>query len=424
MIKISRHVLANGLRLVHSQDESTQMVALNIVYNVGARDEHPDHTGFAHLFEHLMFGGSVNIPDYDEPLKLDGGENNAWTNNDITNYYLTVPRQNVEIGFWLESDRMLSLDFNERSLDVQRGVVMEEFKQRCLNQPYGDVGHLLRPLAYKVHPYQWPTIGKELSHIANATLDEVKDFFFRFYAPNNAVLAVTGNISFEETVALTEKWFASIPKRDVPVRQLPQEPAQTEERRLVVERNVPVDSLFMAYHMCERAHPDYYAFDILSDILSNGKSSRLNRHLVQEKQLFSSIDAYISGTVDAGLFHISGKPAAGVSLEEAETAVREELNRLQNEAVAVQELEKVKNKFESTQIFGNINYLNVATNLAWFELNGAAEDMEKEVERYRSVTAGQLQAVAQTVFDKRNGVVLYYKGLSPAVSVGEGVKLD
>lgn len=424
MIKISRHVLANGLRLVHSQDESTQMVALNIVYNVGARDEHPDHTGFAHLFEHLMFGGSVNIPDYDAPLQLAGGENNAWTNNDITNYYLTVPRQNVEIGFRLESDRMLSLDFNERSLDVQRGVVMEEFKQRCLNQPYGDVGHLLRPLAYKVHPYQWPTIGKELSHIANATLDEVKDFFFRFYAPNNAVLAVTGNISFEETVALTEKWFASIPKRDVPVRQLPQEPAQTEERRLVVERNVPVDSLFMAYHMCERAHPDYYAFDILSDILSNGKSSRLNRHLVQEKQLFSSIDAYISGTVDAGLFHISGKPAAGVSLEEAETAVREELNRLQNEAVAVQELEKVKNKFESTQIFGNINYLNVATNLAWFELNGAAEDMEKEVERYRSVTAGQLQAVAQTVFDKRNGVVLYYKGLSPAVSVGEGVKLD
>lgn len=413
MIKISRHVLANGLRLVHSQDESTQMVALNIVYNVGARDEHPDHTGFAHLFEHLMFGGSVNIPDYDAPLQLAGGENNAWTNNDITNYYLTVPRQNVEIGFWLESDRMLSLDFNERSLDVQRGVVMEEFKQRCLNQPYGDVGHLLRPLAYKVHPYQWPTIGKELSHIANATLDEVKDFFFRFYAPNNAVLAVTGNISFEETVALTEKWFASIPKRDVPVRQLPQEPAQTEERRLVVERNVPVDSLFMAYHMCERAHPDYYAFDILSDILSNGKSSRLNRHLVQEKQLFSSIDAYISGTVDAG-----------VSLEEAEAAVREELNRLQNEAVAVQELEKVKNKFESTQIFGNINYLNVATNLAWFELNGAAEDMEKEVERYRSVTAGQLQAVAQAAFDKRNGVVLYYKGLSPAVSIGEGVKLD
>ena len=406
MLKINRHILANGLRLVHSQDDSTQMVALNILYNVGARDEHPEHTGFAHLFEHLMFGGSVNIPDYDAPLQLAGGGNNAWTNNDITNYYLTVPRQNVEIGFWLESDRMLSLDFNERSLEVQRGVVMEEFKQRCLNQPYGDVGHLLRPLAYKEHPYQWPTIGKELSHIANATLDEVKDFFFRFYAPNNAVLAVTGNISFEEAVALTEKWFGTIPRRDVPVRRLPQEPVQTEERRLTVERNVPLDALFMAFHMCERAHPDYYAFDILSDILSNGRSSRLNQHLVQEKQLFSSIDASISGSIDAGLFHISGKPSAGVSLEEAEAAVREELKILQNEAIAAQELEKVKNKFESTQIFGNINYLNVATNLAWFELNGVAEDMEKEVERYRAVTAGQLQTVAQTAFDKANGVVL------------------
>ena len=409
MLQINRHILSNGLRLVHSQDASTQMVALNVLYNVGARDENPEHTGFAHLFEHLMFGGSVNIPDYDAPLQLAGGENNAWTNNDITNYYLTVPRQNVETGFWLESDRMLSLDFSERSLEVQRGVVMEEFKQRCLNQPYGDVGHLLRPLAYRVHPYQWPTIGKELSHIANATLEEVKDFFFRFYAPNNAVLAVTGNISFEEAVSLTEKWFGPIPRREVPLRQLPKEPVQTGERRQVVERNVPLDSLFMAYHMCDRLNADYYAFDILSDILSNGRSSRLNQHLVQEKQLFSSIDAYISGTIDAGLFHISGKPAAGVSLEEAEAAVREELNELQTALVQEHELEKVKNKFESTQIFGNINYLNVATNLAWFELNGQAEDMEKEVERYRAVTADRLKAVAQTAFREEHGVVLYYK---------------
>ena len=409
MLQINRHILSNGLRLVHSQDASTQMVALNVLYNVGARDENPEHTGFAHLFEHLMFGGSVNIPDYDAPLQLAGGENNAWTNNDITNYYLTVPRQNVETGFWLESDRMLSLDFSERSLEVQRGVVMEEFKQRCLNQPYGDVGHLLRPLAYRVHPYQWPTIGKELSHIANATLEEVKDFFFRFYAPNNAVLAVTGNISFEEAVSLTEKWFGPIPSRELTLRQLPKEPVQTGERRQVVERNVPLDSLFMAYHMCDRLNADYYAFDILSDILSNGRSSRLNQHLVQEKQLFSSIDAYISGTIDAGLFHISGKPAAGVSLEEAEAAVREELNELQTALVQEHELEKVKNKFESTQIFGNINYLNVATNLAWFELNGQAEDMEKEVERYRAVTADRLIAVAQTAFREENGVVLYYK---------------
>lgn len=409
MLKINKHILNNGLRLVHSQDDSTQMVALNILYNVGARDENPAHTGFAHLFEHLMFGGSVNIPDYDGPLQLSGGENNAWTNNDITNYYLTVPRQNVETGFWLESDRMLSLDFSERSLEVQKGVVTEEFKQRCLNQPYGDVGHLLRPLAYKVHPYQWPTIGKELSHIANATLDEVKDFFFRFYAPNNAVLAVTGNIAFDEAVRLAEKWFGPIPRREVPVRSLPQEPPQMEERRLMVERNVPLDALFMAYHICDRQSPDYYAFDILSDILSNGRSSRLNQHLVQERQVFSSIDAYISGSVDAGLFHISGKPAAGVSLEQAEAAVRGELQELQQTLIAQQELEKVKNKFESTQIFGNMNYLNVATNLAWFELNGRAEDMECEVERYRAVTADQLREVAQAAFNKANGVVLYYK---------------
>ena len=408
-MKVNKLILDNGLRLVHHEDTSTQMVALNIVYDVGARDEHPEHTGFAHLFEHLMFGGSVHIPDYDAPLQQAGGENNAWTNNDITNYYLTVPKSNVEIGFWLESDRMLELAFNEQSLEVQRGVVMEEFKQRCLNQPYGDVGHILRPLAYKVHPYRWPTIGKELSHIANATLEDVKSFFFRFYAPNNAVLAVTGNISWEETVALTEKWFAPIPRREVPVRQLPQEPVQTEARREIVERPVPLDALFMAYHMCDRNHPDYYAFDILSDILSNGRSSRLTQRLVQEQKLFSSIDAYISGTRDAGLLHISGKPAAGISLEQAEAAIRKELEELQQTHIQSQELEKVKNKFESTQIFGNINYLNVATSLSWFELTGKAEDIDRDVERYRAVSAEQLNRVACETFREANSVVLYYK---------------
>ncbi|CAK7088596.1 MAG: putative zinc protease [Enterocloster clostridioformis] len=408
-MKINKKIFDNGLRLVHNEDTSTQMVALNIVYDVGARDEHPEHTGFAHLFEHLMFGGSAHIPDYDAPLQLAGGENNAWTNNDITNYYLTVPKSNVETGFWLESDRMLELAFSEQSLEVQRAVVMEEFKQRCLNQPYGDVGHLLRPLAYQTHPYRWPTIGKDLSHIANATLDEVKEFFFRFYAPNNAVLAVTGNISWEETVRLTEKWFAPIPRRNVPVRQLPQEVVQTAERRQTVERNVPLDALFMAYHMCSREDADYYAFDILSDILSNGRSSRLTRRLVQEQKLFSSLDAYISGTRDAGLLHISGKPSAGVSLDQAEAAVRKELEELKQGLVGEQELEKVKNKFESTQIFGNINYLNVATNLAWFELTGQAEDIDREVDNYRVVTAEQLHRVAQQTFRDENGIVLYYQ---------------
>ena len=409
MLQINKHTLANGLKLVHNRDASTQMVALNVLYQVGARDEHPDHTGFAHLFEHLMFGGSQNIPDYDTPLQLAGGENNAWTNNDITNYYLTVPKQNVEIGFWLESDRMLCLDFSSKSLEVQRGVVMEEFKQRCLNRPYGDTGHLLRPLVYKEHPYQWPTIGKELNHIAQATLQEVEDFFFSFYAPNNAILAVTGNITFEEAVRLAEKWFGPIPRRELKKRNLPAEPQQTEERRLTVERNVPIESLYMAFRMCDRMHPDYYAYDILSDILSNGRSSRLIQHLVHDRQIFSSIDAHISGSIDVGLFHITGKPANGVSLEDAEKAVWEELQIISNELIDEEELEKVKNKFESTQIFGNLNYLNVATNLAWFEMLSRAEDMDKEVENYRTVTSQQLMDVARKAFTRTNYSVLIYK---------------
>lgn len=406
-MKINRYKLNNGLRIVHTQLKSTQMVALNLLYNVGARDENPEHTGFAHLFEHLMFGGSAHIPDFDTPLQRAGGENNAWTNNDITNYYLTVPAQNVEIGFWLESDRMLGLRFNQKSLDVQRDVVMEEFKQRCLNQPYGDVSHLMRPLAYKVHPYQWPTIGKDLSHIANATLPEVRSFFYHYYAPNNAILAVTGNISFEKTVSLAEKWFGSIPRRRVPHRNLALEPEQRKERRLVVERDVPIDALYMAYHMCNRFHPDYYAFDILSDILSNGTSCRLVQHLIKEKQLFTSIDCYISGSIDAGLFQISGKMAPGVSLEQGEAAVREELQKLCDSPVEKHELEKVKNKFESEHIFGLISYLNIATNLAYFELCGKAEDLLDEVARYRSVTPEQLRCVSVSAF--KHPCVLYYK---------------
>ena len=409
MITINRKILDNGLRIVHSEDKSTRMVAINVLYDVGARDEHPEHTGFAHLFEHLMFGGSIHIPDYDTHVQNAGGENNAWTNNDITNYYITLPKQNVETGFWLESDRMLSLDFSEKSLEVQRHVVIEEFKQRNLNQPYGDVGHLVRGLAYQTHPYQWPTIGKEPAHIENATLDEVKDFFFRFYAPNNAILSVTGNISFEDTVALAEKWFGPIPRRDVRPRNLPKELQQTEERRLVVERNVPVDALYMAFHKCDRKHSDYHTFDLMSDILCNGRSSRLIQHLVQQKQVFSSIDAYISGSIDEGLIQIGGKPAPGVSLEVAEAAVWQELEAMKTERIDETELEKVKNRYESEQIFSNINYLNVATNLAFFELIGQAEDINHEVEKYRAVTAEHIMEVSKQTFVKENCSVLYYK---------------
>ena len=412
MIQVNRYTLANGLRIVHNEDDSTQMVALNLLYDVGARDEDPSHTGFAHLFEHLMFGGSLHIPDYDTPVQNAGGENNAWTNNDITNYYITLPHQNVETGFWLESDRMLSLDFSPKSLEVQRQVVIEEFKQRNLNQPYGDASHLLRELAYESHPYRWPTIGKEIAHIAQATLEEVKDFFFRFYAPNNAILAVTGHISFEETIRLAEKWFGPIPARNIPPRQLPAEKPQTAVRRKTVERKVPVDAIYMAFHMSNRMHPDYYVYDMITDILSNGRSSRFIQSLVQEQKLFTSIDAYISGSLDEGLLHVTGKPVEGVSLVQAEEAIWKELEKMKTVPVSEQELEKVKNRYESEQIFNNINYLNVATNLAFFELTGKAEDINEEVGKYRAVTAEQIQATSARCFVPENCSILYYKAIS------------
>ena len=412
MIQVNRYTLANGLRIVHNEDDSTQMVALNLLYDVGARDEDPSHTGFAHLFEHLMFGGSLHIPDYDTPVQNAGGENNAWTNNDITNYYITLPHQNVETGFWLESDRMLSLDFSPKSLEVQRQVVIEEFKQRNLNQPYGDASHLLRELAYESHPYRWPTIGKEIAHIAQATLEEVKDFFYRFYAPNNAILAVTGHISFEETIRLAEKWFGPIPARNISPRQLPAEKPQTAVRRKTVERKVPVDAIYMAFHMSNRMHPDYYVYDMITDILSNGRSSRFIQSLVQEQKLFTSIDAYISGSLDEGLLHVTGKPVEGVSLEQAEEAIWKELEKMKTVPVSEQELEKVKNRYESEQIFNNINYLNVATNLAFFELTGKAEDINEEVGKYRAVTAEQIQATSALCFVPDNCSILYYKAIS------------
>ena len=412
MIQVNRYTLANGLRIVHNEDDSTQMVALNLLYDVGARDEDPSHTGFAHLFEHLMFGGSLHIPDYDTPVQNAGGENNAWTNNDITNYYITLPYQNVETGFWLESDRMLSLDFSPKSLEIQRQVVIEEFKQRNLNQPYGDASHLLRELAYESHPYRWPTIGKEIAHIAQATLEEVKDFFYRFYAPNNAILAVTGHISFEETIRLAEKWFGPIPARNISPRQLPAEKPQTAIRRKTVERKVPVDAIYMAFHMSNRMHPDYYVYDMITDILSNGHSSRFIQSLVQEQKLFTSIDAYISGSLDEGLLHVTGKPVEGVSLEQAEKAIWKELEKMKTVPVSEQELEKVKNRYESEQIFNNINYLNVATNLAFFELTGKAEDINEEVGKYRAVTAEQIQATSARCFVPENCSILYYKAIS------------
>jgi len=409
VIEVSRYLLPNGLKMLHHFDNSTQMVALNIIYDVGSKDEDPSQTGFAHLFEHLMFGGSVNILDFDTPLQKAGGENNAWTSNDITNYYSVVPRQNVETAFWLESDRMLELNFSEKSLSVQKQVVCEEFKQRNLNQPYGDTYMLLRPMAYKVHPYRWPTIGKEISHIENATLEDVKTFFYKHYAPNNAILSIAGNISFEDAVRLTEKWFGPIPRRNIAVRNLPEEPEQKESRFLEVYRSVPLDAITKAWHMCRRTDKEYHSYDLLSDILSNGRSSRLYRHLVMERKMFSDIDASITGDIDAGLFVVTGRLNKGITMEDADEAIKREVSALMAETIEKQELEKVVNKFESNHLFSNINYLNKATNLAYHELIGQAEDINEEVKKYWDITPQDLRRAAQKVFREENSSTLYYR---------------
>lgn len=412
MIEVNKHTLSNGLRMLHHYDDSTQMVALNIVYRVGSRDEDSSRTGFAHLFEHLMFGGSVNIPDFDGPLQEAGGENNAWTSNDITNYYSVVPRQNVETAFWLESDRMLGLEFSEKSLNVQKQVVMEEFKQRNLNQPYGDIPMLIRPLAYQVHPYQWSTIGKELAHIEQATLDDVRDFYFRYYAPNNAILSISGNITFDEALRLSEKWFGPIAARSSLASVIPVEPQQTSSRFLEVKRRVPSDAIMKAYHICARNDRMYYAYDLLSDILSGGRSARLFQELVMERKLFAEVNAYVSGDLDAGLFFITGKPNQGVSLEEGDRAIVEIVDRLASELITPYELRKMVNKFESNHLFSNIDYLSKATNLAYFELLGQAEDINSEPDKYKSLTPEDIRQAAATALTANNCSTLYYRAVS------------
>lgn len=408
-MSINKFVLDNGLKVVHQMDATTPMVIINTLYDVGSKDEHPDHTGFAHLFEHLMFGGSVNIPSFDDPIQNAGGEDNAWTCNDFTNYYVMVPACNVEVGFWLESDRMLSLNFNQKSLDVQRNVVCEEFKQRNLNQPYGDVSHLVRSMAFKQHPYSWPTIGKELPHIENATLEEVKSFFFSHYAPNNAILSVVGNISFDDTKRLVEKWYGDIPRRDISVRNIPAEPAQTEPRRLEVERNVPASMIYKVFHICGRLEPDYYTSDMISDVLSNGNSSRLYRKLVKEKALFTEANAYISGDIETGLFYVVGLLADGVTFEQAEQALDAELKLLCDELVPNTELEKLKNKYESAQLMENMTLLKRANNLAYYELLGDADEMFRDVDNYRKVTSEQIRDYARKVFVPGNSSTLIYR---------------
>jgi zinc protease len=421
MIDFQRYILSNGLRVIIHEDNSTPLIAVNLLYDVGSRDENPTRTGFAHLFEHLMFAGSKNAPDFDMPIQQAGGENNAFTNTDMTNFYATVPAENLETLLWLESDRMLALNINARSFNVQRKVVVEEFKETTLNEPYGDMWHHLSAMSYKEHPYRWPVIGLEPSHIAEATLPDVKSFYKKYYVPNNAILVIAGNLKKCENVIANdsvategvrekvEKWFGSIPKTELPPRHLIQEALQKEERRTVLDANVPLDALFMAFHAPARNDVDYYAVDLLTDVLSNGSSSRFYRRLLKDRRSVSEIDCSQAGYLDPSLVIIDAKPTEGLSLETIETEIWAELETLKNEPIAERELQKLKNKMESQQTFSDASALNKAMNLAFYELMGNVQLINTEIEHYNAVTVSDIQRVASQIFRKENSSVLYYK---------------
>ncbi|HAI84332.1 MAG TPA: peptidase M16 [Chitinophagaceae bacterium] len=408
MIQYEQFTLDNGLRVLVHEDASTPMAVVNVMYDVGAKDENPQKTGFAHLFEHLMFGGSINIPDYDEPLQRAGGENNAYTTNDLTNYYCQLPAQNIETAFWLESDRMLSLAFSKKSLDVQRKVVCEEFKEHYINKPYGNVWHLMRGLAYTTHPYKWMTIGQELSHVENATLEDVKAFFFKHYRPINAVLVVAGNVKTEQIKQLAAKWFGPIPMGEKYERNLPAEPIQTAARVLDYEANVPLDALVKTWHIDSRLSQGYYIADLITEVMGGGGSSRLFQRLVKERRLFSNLDCYHFGSVDNGLLAIDGKLVAGVTMDAAEAAVNEEIEQLLQEGISEQELQKTINRTESVMAFEDMAVMSRANSLAFYELLGNAALMNNEFKKYQAVTAADIKQYSQQIFRKENSNTLRY----------------
>lgn len=414
MIHYQRHTLSNGLRVILHRDDTTPLVTINLLYCVGSRNERPERTGFAHLFEHLMFGGTRQYPDFDRVVNELGGESNAFTNNDYTNYYITVPAENLEQALLLEADRMKG-DWDLQGdawpvLDVQKRVVTEEYNQRYMNQPYGDVWMLLRPLCYKVHPYRWCTIGADIKHVQEATLDDVRSFFDRYYHPSNAVLAIAGNIDEAAVLEMVKRTFGQINRpKPAPKDLLPQEPEQTAARRLEVTRDVPNNALYKAWLMCDRQHPDFYVYDMISDVLSNGHSSRLYRRMVVEEQLFSEIDAYIMGDLDAGLFVISGKLNDGIGFDQAEQAIDEELKKLSEELVGEHELEKVANKFENTFVYSQYKSNDRALSLCYYEMMGDIDLVNNEPENYRKVSAEDLLRVAQSLTPERCSTLLIHR---------------
>lgn len=414
MVDYKKYVLDNGLRLLVHNDKTTPIVAVNTLYDVGARDESPDKTGFAHLFEHLMFGGSINIPRFDPPLQRVGGSNNAFTNNDFTNYYITLPKENLETALWLESDRMLSLAFTPESLEVQRKVVIEEFKQRYLNQPYGDAWLHLRPMAYKTHPYRWATIGKNIKHIEDATLQDVKAFFKKYYHPENAILVIAGNVNPDEVFELVKKWYGNIPSQPKPQRK------QEEENRFIkyecqtLERPVPQNAIFMTWPMPNRHHPDYYTADLITDILSQGKSSRFYQNVVSKGGIFTSLSAFITGSIEPGLLLATGMIDNASDFETARNTILNEINLLRDKGPGEEELQKVKNKLETRFMVSESNVLSKAMNLAYFELLGSAKLLNQEMDKYKKVTASDIKRVATQIFKNEGLRELRYQKLNVA----------
>jgi zinc protease len=408
MIEFQKEIFDNGLRVIVHTDTATPFVAVNVCYNVGSKHENPERTGFAHLFEHLTFGGSLHVPDYDAPSQQAGGTNNAFTSNDITNYYITVPAANIETALWLESDRMLGPKFSTKGLDIQRQVVIEEFRQRNLNKPYGDVWHLFRDLAYKVHPYRWPTIGLSVEHLENAKLTEVKDFFFHHYAPNNAVLIISGNISADIAFKLAGKWFGTIPEREIINPLILPEPVQIEDRSETVYRDVPVDTFYIGWHMSGRNEKDFYTADLLTDILSGGNSSRVDEKLIKGKKLFAEADVFLSGENEPGLLVATGKVNDNIDFKFAQSALVDELLLTTTERVSDYELEKVKNKVEADLLFNEIGYLEKAIQLASFEILGDASLINDQAENYRKVTVDDILELAKKILRKGNRNTLNY----------------
>ena len=409
MLTIRRKILDNGLRVVVHEDHTTPLASCNIVYNVGSRDEHPDHTGFAHLMEHFMFTGSKNVPDYDKVLQKVGAINNAYTSQDITHYYVVLPANNLETALWLESDRMLELAFRQQSLDIQKQVVIEEFKENFLNRPYGDLMMLFNQMSYERHPYQWLPIGKKTEHIAEVNMAMIKDFYYRFYRPNNAVLVVAGNVHFDEVIALVEKWFGDIPPGDVPEKDYPKELTQKNLRIKMVERNVPSDVLMKGWLMCNRMHPDYYACDLLSDMFGTGQSSYLYQKLVTEEKLFTDISASIMGTTDEGLFLISGRPVEGVSIEDADAALCSYLYGFKPDNKFSHDLQKVQNRAESVLLNNEIKIDDRASNMAVGETISNVEYFLDERQHYFDVTEEQMLRLISGMLTEDRSNTLYYK---------------